>query len=204
MCFFFFFKQKTAYEMRISDWSSDVCSSDLVLPVKAAVLYSDGLSLREYDASVGKTFHNRASEDGTLYDAEKGENSNKLFDRHFIVPGTLLVQVISTHGRLLPQEGLDHLLLSIGEAGSYGGQTSVSGVNVRTHIAGIYASRVERAETSPFHLAAAIIADGGCCDVGMAIARIHEMVAPSHESGDRKSTRLNSSHYCTSRMPSSA
>src|SRR3546814_4657761 len=29
MCFFFF-KQKTAYEMRISDWSSDVCSSDLI------------------------------------------------------------------------------------------------------------------------------------------------------------------------------
>src|SRR3546814_3193194 len=27
--FFFFFKQKTAYELRISDWSSDVCSSDL-------------------------------------------------------------------------------------------------------------------------------------------------------------------------------
>src|SRR3546814_3811515 len=29
MVWFFFFKQKTAYEMRISDWSSDVCSSDL-------------------------------------------------------------------------------------------------------------------------------------------------------------------------------
>src|SRR3546814_7424501 len=29
MFFFFLFKQKTAYEMRISDWSSDVCSSDL-------------------------------------------------------------------------------------------------------------------------------------------------------------------------------
>src|SRR3546814_6220335 len=29
MFIFFFFKQKTAYEMRISDWSSDVCSSDL-------------------------------------------------------------------------------------------------------------------------------------------------------------------------------
>src|SRR3546814_2603180 len=29
--YFFFFKQKTAYEMRISDWSSDVCSSDLEL-----------------------------------------------------------------------------------------------------------------------------------------------------------------------------
>src|SRR3546814_17624141 len=31
LCYFlFFFKQKTAYEMRISDWSSDVCSSDLL------------------------------------------------------------------------------------------------------------------------------------------------------------------------------
>src|SRR3546814_6527024 len=29
--FVFFFKQKTAYEMRISDWSSDVCSSDLLI-----------------------------------------------------------------------------------------------------------------------------------------------------------------------------
>src|SRR3546814_7241340 len=35
MClFFFFFKQKTAYEMRIIDWSSDVCSSDLLRPVR--------------------------------------------------------------------------------------------------------------------------------------------------------------------------
>src|SRR3546814_2307130 len=31
MFFVFFFKQKTAYEMRISDWSSDVCSSDLTV-----------------------------------------------------------------------------------------------------------------------------------------------------------------------------
>src|SRR3546814_7686125 len=30
LIYFFFFKQKTAYEMRISDWSSDVCSSDLL------------------------------------------------------------------------------------------------------------------------------------------------------------------------------
>src|SRR3546814_4420947 len=38
---FFFFKQKTAYEMRISDWSSDVCSSDLFGergPVKIAAI----------------------------------------------------------------------------------------------------------------------------------------------------------------------
>src|SRR3546814_7581326 len=35
--FFFFFKQKTAYEMRISDWSSDVCSSDLTTRVRASM-----------------------------------------------------------------------------------------------------------------------------------------------------------------------
>src|SRR3546814_9540117 len=34
---FFFFKQKTAYEMRISDWSSDVCSSDLEQPASRPV-----------------------------------------------------------------------------------------------------------------------------------------------------------------------
>src|SRR3546814_5481383 len=33
---FFFFKQKTAYEMRISDWSSDVCSSDLASKLQMA------------------------------------------------------------------------------------------------------------------------------------------------------------------------
>src|SRR3546814_10451190 len=33
LLYFFFFKQKTAYEMRISDWSSDVCSSDLARPL---------------------------------------------------------------------------------------------------------------------------------------------------------------------------
>src|SRR3546814_9134510 len=33
---FFFFKQKTAYEMRISDWSSDVCSSDLLRQITDA------------------------------------------------------------------------------------------------------------------------------------------------------------------------
>src|SRR3546814_10289175 len=49
--FVFFFKQKTAYEMRISDWSSYVCSSDLVrtwgadLIVSAENVLIDGLSL---------------------------------------------------------------------------------------------------------------------------------------------------------------
>src|SRR3546814_5735321 len=44
-CVFFFFKQKTAYEMRISDWSSDVCSSDLIL----AACRDAGISPRDID-----------------------------------------------------------------------------------------------------------------------------------------------------------
>src|SRR3546814_3974034 len=42
--FFFLFKQKTAYEMRISDWTSDVCSSDLVLDLSGQRL--DDLNTR--------------------------------------------------------------------------------------------------------------------------------------------------------------
>src|SRR3546814_500017 len=38
VCSFFFFKQKTAYEMRISDWSSDVCSSDLAMAQKGTAV----------------------------------------------------------------------------------------------------------------------------------------------------------------------
>src|SRR3546814_8339069 len=48
-CAFFFFKQKTAYEMRISDWSSDVCSSDLAL--SAADLVVDH-KLQYWDALI--------------------------------------------------------------------------------------------------------------------------------------------------------
>src|SRR3546814_6012103 len=50
MCFFFF-KQKTAYEMRISDWSSDVCSSDL----RISVDLFDTLLLRPFLSPAG--FH---------------------------------------------------------------------------------------------------------------------------------------------------
>src|SRR3546814_6577328 len=42
----FFFKQKTAYEMRISDWSSDVCSSDLVM----TALLKLGQEVDDFDA----------------------------------------------------------------------------------------------------------------------------------------------------------
>src|SRR3546814_5098289 len=44
---FFFFKQKTAYEMRISDWSSDVCSSDLLPDESQPLLRWSELAMEE-------------------------------------------------------------------------------------------------------------------------------------------------------------
>src|SRR3546814_2362605 len=46
LCIFVFFKQKTAYEMRISDWSSDVCSSDLSTAAEADIGFT-GIALNQ-------------------------------------------------------------------------------------------------------------------------------------------------------------
>src|SRR3546814_7850187 len=55
-CFsFFFFKQKTAYEMRISDWSSDVCSSDLLNGIAGAEARGI-LERRGVSTAIAKTF----------------------------------------------------------------------------------------------------------------------------------------------------
>src|SRR3546814_1520973 len=52
----FFFKQKTAYDIRISDWSSDVCSSDLPLLTRKLTSYSLGLyGSRQYLEESGWT-----------------------------------------------------------------------------------------------------------------------------------------------------
>src|SRR3546814_19270682 len=63
MCVFFFFKQKTAYEMRISDWSSDVCSSDLTTFADGVVLTGTG---KARDIKADAT----ALSSGRLFDAE--------------------------------------------------------------------------------------------------------------------------------------
>src|SRR3546814_8973261 len=61
--FFFFFKQKTAYEMRISDWSSDVCSSDLGHPGHRPRRHQNG---RAGDERGGPQLHRKAAGPGTL------------------------------------------------------------------------------------------------------------------------------------------
>ena len=161
-----------------------------VLPVKAAVQYSDALSALPYRDCVSESFHNRGDESGTLWDAENKKNSANLFTRHFLRPGVCLIQVLTSNGRQLPRIGLDHLLLSLGLAGAYGGQTSVTGVNVRTHIAGIFGSRLEVPTSSPYQLLHAL--DGAppadvealTCAVHQAMSVCYRMCASAKEATD--------------------
>src|SRR3546814_3307308 len=73
LCVFFFFKQKTAYEMRISDWSSDVCSSDLLAHQADAVILSG-------DSASVKIFRDLVHADGIrLFDFTQGEAYERRF-----------------------------------------------------------------------------------------------------------------------------
>src|SRR3546814_7322246 len=70
--FFFFFKQRTAYEMRISDWSSDVCSSDL--PDAAQMFLDDGTWPKAggWAAAAGQRIALPRAADTLAYLAEQG------------------------------------------------------------------------------------------------------------------------------------
>ncbi len=174
-------KPSDAFDLNTLVFGDSANHDTRILPVRAAVNYSDGLSLLPKHLCVDESFHVRAMEDGTLFDAETEKNSDNLFSRHFIVPGTLLVQVLSTRGKVLPVEGLDHLLLSMGIAGLYGGQTAVTGVNIRTHMVGIYGSKFERPLASPYELLKSLDARVDRTNLQSVIQGIHEMMEKVHE-----------------------
>src|SRR3546814_8899424 len=82
----FFFKQKTAYEMRISDWSSDVCSSDLLAgeadPVAAATGFQpqeEGERTMAYTRYKGDPYWKRAKVGGTSADGTPYAKGDRVF-----------------------------------------------------------------------------------------------------------------------------
>src|SRR3546814_2188756 len=77
ICFFFFFKQKTAYEMRISDWSSDVCSSDLF----------DGGECRQRGMSYGAPL--RVTVRLVIYDRESSSKAIKYVKEQEVYMGEI-------------------------------------------------------------------------------------------------------------------
>lgn len=160
---------RDALDLNTLVYGDSAMSGNRVLPVKAAVQYSDALSTVPYRDAVSESFHHRGDETGTLWDAENKRNTANLFTRHFVMPGTFLVQILTSNGRQLPPIGFDHLLLSLGVAGSYGGQTSVTGVNVRTHIAGVFAARLEAPISSPYELLRELPQADSVADLGQSI-----------------------------------
>src|SRR3546814_1453275 len=70
IAYFFFFKQKTAYEMRISDWSSDVCSSDLLDNAIAEGVQHFGAQLGATAETVAQIAENRARLDAKAADVD--------------------------------------------------------------------------------------------------------------------------------------
>src|SRR3546814_4375777 len=88
-CYFFCFKQKTAYEMRISDWSSDVCSSDLLtladrarLPVNGAAMSILGKIFTWWDGATVGTLLNSWSTGEKVGEDGLG---NRYLDRKSVV-----------------------------------------------------------------------------------------------------------------------
>src|SRR3546814_1151937 len=77
---FFFFKQKTAYEMRISDWSSDVCSSDLnpLAWIIAIALIGGGFWLGRLYAPRFRDAFNEAAHGGQTADASRRSEERRV------------------------------------------------------------------------------------------------------------------------------
>src|SRR3546814_8759315 len=79
---FFFFKQKTAYEMRISDWSSDVCSSDLLerrrdRGIQDFDLAAQDLDLARTQIGIAGAFRAQANQTGDAHAVHVADRSEE-------------------------------------------------------------------------------------------------------------------------------
>src|SRR3546814_19487416 len=86
---FFFFKQKTAYEMRISDWSSDVCSSDLLVLAAAQGARRGGTAHMIVVSSVGASAKSRNFYLRTKGEMEEGLRASGFTRLDILRPGLL-------------------------------------------------------------------------------------------------------------------
>src|SRR3546814_12882231 len=93
---FFFFKQKTAYEMRISDWSSDVCSSDLL----------DAVDFRKFDIAEAQVRRARRAYFANI--SYLDEKIGRLLDvlRRCRLDEDTVVIFCADHGDMLGERGL--------------------------------------------------------------------------------------------------
>src|SRR3546814_9561438 len=86
LLFVFFVKQKTAYEMRISDWSSDVCSSDLLRE-----------QLLELELVANCAKHSEGRSANTLWEKRKDLFDRQAIEKHGLNPGYDLLEIKDMH-----------------------------------------------------------------------------------------------------------
>ncbi len=122
-----------------------------IYPVHAAVLYSDALSVQGLDQPLIDSVFRQGgiSEEFVSFDAQTHKTSSNIFTTRSVLPGTLFVQSIVMIGKRMTREAFNHLLLSIGMAGAYGGATATTGTNLKTHLCGIYWGAFERSINAP-------------------------------------------------------
>ena len=175
-----------AFDLNTLVFGDSAMRGTQVLPVKAAVQYSDALSVKPYRDAVGESFHHRGDETGTLWDGEKKKNTANLFTRHFVLPETLLVQVLTSSGRQLPADRAGSLAAQLG-LGRFlrRGKRPLPASTWRTHIAGVFGARLESPVSSPYELLRAlgdsVSADASvealACAIGQAMSKRYPMWA---------------------------
>jgi len=115
------------------------------------LLYSDALSVQGLDQPLIDSVFRQGgiSEEFVSFDAQTHKTSSNIFTTRSVLPGTLFVQSIVMIGKRMTREAFNHLLLSIGMAGAYGGATATTGTNLKTHLCGIYWGAFERSINAP-------------------------------------------------------
>ena len=126
-------------------------AGNAIYPVHAAVLYSDALSVQGMEEPIVDDVFRQGgiSEESVSFDAETQKTSSNIFTTRAVLPNTVFVQSMVMLGRRMTREALDHLLLAMGLAGSYGGATATTGTNIKTHLCGIYWGAFERSINAP-------------------------------------------------------
>ena len=112
----------------------------------ARVLYEWSYSLRPKNEIIEELTHNALSEEGTMWDKERGAHRESLYDIQYVKPGVYFPQFI-TFPDITP-EGFLHVLISIMKTTRYGAQSNVMDANIKNHIVAIALDQFEPAISS--------------------------------------------------------
>lgn len=140
------------YDISTMLFGDSVMRANTPLSVTSSAKYSDALSVKAPHEITDMTFHQRSNERGTMYNEEEKKSSNHIFEMHVVNPGSYLVQNITFLANSATSELLDFFLMVLSAPISAGGRTSITGTNVKTHVACISASKFETEYNSPYKL----------------------------------------------------